>query len=200
VETDFHLDLDWVCLKESTFFAKLSLIYPTVTFISWEIVVNLPPVNFLFCSQWIPPLTHAVWKYEMLEVLLAAVNQLRFIKVLDWVAVPITIKHSDVGGFLAMERVVRAFIKTKDMVVNLKTKKRPARSVASICKDHHYGIEVPVQESRRRLIPWFMKLAVECITEMGCIPGMSIRLLCLCCGRVDRNPAGASGDCRPGKS
>jgi hypothetical protein len=39
------------------------------------------------------------------------------------------------------------------MVVNLKTEKRPARSVASICKDHHYGFEVPVQDSRRRLIP-----------------------------------------------
>jgi hypothetical protein len=38
-------------------------------------------------------------------------------------------------------------------VVNLKTEKRPARSVASICKDHHYGIEVPVQGSRRRLRP-----------------------------------------------
>jgi hypothetical protein len=99
----------------------------------------LPPVNFVFCSQWIPPLTHPVWKCEMLEVLFAVVHQLRFIKVLDWVVVPITIKHSDVGGCSAMQRVVRAFVKTKDMVVNLKTEKRPARSVASICKDHHYG-------------------------------------------------------------
>jgi hypothetical protein len=88
-----------------------------------------------------------------LEVLFAAVHQIRSIKVLDWVAVPITIKHSDVGGCSAMERVVRAFVKTKDMVVNLITEKRPARLVASICKDHHYGFEVPVQESRRRLIP-----------------------------------------------
>jgi hypothetical protein len=107
----------------------------------------------VFCSQWIPPLTHAVWKCETLEVLFAAVHQIRFIKVLDWMAVPITIKHSDVGGCLAMERVVRAFVKTKHMVVKLKTEKRPARSVASICKDHHYGFEVPVQDSRRRLIP-----------------------------------------------
>jgi hypothetical protein len=52
-----------------------------------------------------------------------------------------------------MERFVRDFVKTKNMVVNLKTEKRPARSVASICKDHHYCFEVPVQESRRRLIP-----------------------------------------------
>jgi hypothetical protein len=42
---------------------------------------------------------------------------------------------------------------TKDMVVNLKMENHPSRSVASICKDHHYEIELPVQESRRRLIP-----------------------------------------------
>jgi hypothetical protein len=87
-------------------------------------------------------------------LLFAAVHQLCFIKVLDWVAVYITIKHSDVGGCSDTEWVVQAFFKTKDMVVNLKTEKRPARSVASICKDHHYWIEVPVQESRRRLVPF----------------------------------------------
>jgi hypothetical protein len=121
VETAFHLDIDWAFLKESTFVAKLALLYPTVIFISWEIGVNLPPVNFVFCSQWIPPLTHDVWKCEMLEVMFAAVQKLRFIKVLDWVAVPITIKHSYVGGCSAMGRVVRDFVKTNDMVVNLKT-------------------------------------------------------------------------------
>jgi hypothetical protein len=96
VETAFHLDLDWVCVKESTFVSKLALIYPTVTFIPWKIGVTLPPVNFVFCLQWIPPLTHDVWKCETLEVLFAAVHQIRFIKVLDWMTVPITIKHSDV--------------------------------------------------------------------------------------------------------
>jgi hypothetical protein len=89
----------------------------------------------------------------MLEVCFADVQQLRFIKLLNWVAVPITIKHYDAGGCSAMERVVRTFVKTKDMVVNLKTEKRPAWSVASICKGHHYGIEVPVKESRSSLIP-----------------------------------------------
>jgi hypothetical protein len=47
---------------------------------------------------------------------------------------------------------------------------------------------------------WFMKLARECITEIGRIPVMSRMLLCLCCCRVDRNLAGARGDCRSRKS
>jgi hypothetical protein len=100
-----------------------------------------------------------------------AVHQLRFIKVLDWVTAPITIKHSDVGGCSAMERVVRAFVKTKDMVVNLKTEKRPARSVASICKDHLYGFEVPVQESRRRLIPLIHEIRKGVYHGDGLHPG-----------------------------
>jgi hypothetical protein len=130
VETAFHLDLDWVCLMEYTFVAKLAPLHPTVTFIWWKIGVTLPPVNFVFCSQWIPPLTHEVWKCETLEVIFTAVHQIRFIKVLGWLAVTIKIKHYDVGVCSAMERVVRDFVKTKYMVVNLKTEKRPARLVA----------------------------------------------------------------------
>jgi hypothetical protein len=35
VETDFDLDLDRVCLKESFFVANLAYIHPKVTFITW---------------------------------------------------------------------------------------------------------------------------------------------------------------------
>jgi hypothetical protein len=105
------------------------------------------------------------WKYSSPR------HQIRFIKVLDWMELPITIKHSDVGGCSAMERVVWAFVKTKHMVVNLKTEKRPARSVTSICKDHHYGFEVPVQESRRRLIPLIHETSKGVYNGDGLHPG-----------------------------
>jgi hypothetical protein len=75
VEMVFQLDLDWVCLKESTFFFNLALLYPTVTFISWGIGVTLPPVNFVFCSQWIPPLTREVWKCETLRCIKFALSK-----------------------------------------------------------------------------------------------------------------------------
>jgi hypothetical protein len=71
--TAFDLDLDWVCLKESFFVANLASIHPKVNFITWEIGVKLTPVNFVFCSQWIPPLTREVWKCETMEVLFVAV-------------------------------------------------------------------------------------------------------------------------------
>jgi hypothetical protein len=101
----------------------------------------------------------------------AAVQKLRFIKLLDCVAVPINIKHSDVGGCSDMERVVRDFVRTKCMVVNLM----------------HGQLLLS------------MKIASECITEMVCIPAMIPMLLCWCCARVGDNPAGASVDCRPRK-
>jgi hypothetical protein len=115
------------------------------------------------------------------------------------VAFPITIKNSDAGGCSDMERVVWDFVRTKDMVVNLKMKKLPARSVASICKDHHYGIEVPLQASRRPLIPLVNETFKGVYHGYGLHPGTSPRLLCLCCACVGRNPAGASGDFRPRK-
>jgi hypothetical protein len=37
VETDFDLDLEGVCLKESTCVANLAPLYSKVTFITWEI-------------------------------------------------------------------------------------------------------------------------------------------------------------------
>jgi hypothetical protein len=82
-EMAFDLYFDWVCIKESTFVANLAYLYPKVTFITWEIGVKLPPVNFAFCSQWIPPLTHEVWKCEILEVLFVAAQKPQFAKVLD---------------------------------------------------------------------------------------------------------------------
>jgi hypothetical protein len=48
-------------------------------------------------------------KCEMLEVLFAAVQNLRFMKVFDWLAIHITMKHSDVGRFSDMERVIKDF-------------------------------------------------------------------------------------------
>jgi hypothetical protein len=51
-----------------------------------------------------------------------------------------------------MVRIVRSFVKTKNMVVDLSKEKFHSGSMASLCKENHYGIEVPTQESRRRLI------------------------------------------------
>jgi hypothetical protein len=57
------------------------------------------------------------------------------------------------------------------MVVNLKTEKRPARSVASICKDNHYGFEVPLQDSRSRLIPLLHEISKVVYHGDGLHPG-----------------------------
>jgi hypothetical protein len=35
-ESDFDLDLDWVCVREDTCVANLASIYPKTTFIVWE--------------------------------------------------------------------------------------------------------------------------------------------------------------------
>jgi hypothetical protein len=64
-------------------------------------------VNIVFRSQWIPHLTHELWKCETPEVFFATVQRPRFVKVLNWVAVPITIKHSEVWGVPACSELLR---------------------------------------------------------------------------------------------
>jgi hypothetical protein len=94
------------------------------------------------------------------------------VKVIDWLAVPITIKNYEGGGCSDMEQV-EAFVRTNNMVVDLKAKKRPPRPVASIYKYHHYGIEVPVpvQDSNRRLIPLIHETAKGVYHGDGLHPG-----------------------------
>jgi hypothetical protein len=66
----FDLDLYLVCVMEATFVATLMRIYPKTAFLTWKPDMVLPPVNFVFCSQWLPPLSNKIWHCEVLEVFL----------------------------------------------------------------------------------------------------------------------------------
>jgi hypothetical protein len=70
VEGDFDLDLEWVCMREATVVANLMSIYPKTTFITWKPDIVLPPVKFVFCSQWLPPLSNKILHCEVLELFL----------------------------------------------------------------------------------------------------------------------------------
>jgi hypothetical protein len=62
VESAFDMDLAWVCVQEATFVANLAILYPKTTFMVWEPEFVLPPVNFIFCSHWLPPLINKIWQ------------------------------------------------------------------------------------------------------------------------------------------
>jgi hypothetical protein len=153
VESAFDVELSWLCVKQSTFVANLASLYPKTTFLMWEPDLGLPPVNFIFCSQWVPPLTNKVWKCERLEVIFAAVEKIRFTQVGDWKSVPIPIKHSEVGGCLDMTRIIRAYVRRPAWLVDVKVVQKVPRMVSSFCKDHHIGIPVTKERSRRNLTP-----------------------------------------------
>jgi hypothetical protein len=133
--------------------ANLASLYPKTTFLMWELDLGLPPVNLIFCSHWVPPLTNKVWKYERLEVLFAAVDKLRFTHVGDWKSVPILIKHSEVGGCSDMTRIIRAYVRRQAWLVYVKVVRKVPRMVSSFCKDHHIGIPVAKERSRRKSTP-----------------------------------------------
>jgi hypothetical protein len=153
VESAFDVELTWVCVKEATFVASLSSLYPKTNFLIWEPDLGLPPVNFIFCSQWLPPLTNKVWKCERLEVIFAAVEKLRFTQVGDWKSVPISIKHSEVGGCSDSTRIIRAYVRRPAWLDDMKVVRKAPRMVSSFCKDHHIGRAVAKESSRRILTP-----------------------------------------------
>jgi hypothetical protein len=76
VEGAFDLDIEWVCVREATFVAYLMRIYPKTTFLTWRPDMVFPPVNFVFCSQWLPPLSNKIWHCEVLEVFFASAEKL----------------------------------------------------------------------------------------------------------------------------
>jgi hypothetical protein len=68
VETVFDMDLAWVCVHEATFVANLARLYQKTTFMVYEPELVLHPVNFMFCSHWLPPLTNKICQCTRLEV------------------------------------------------------------------------------------------------------------------------------------
>jgi hypothetical protein len=98
VEGAFDLDLEWLCVSEATFVANLVRIYPNTTFLMWKPDMVLPPVSFVFCSQWLPPLSNKIWHCKVLEALLAWAEKFRFTKSSGWKSVAISIKHAEKGG------------------------------------------------------------------------------------------------------
>jgi hypothetical protein len=127
VEGDFHLDLEWVCVSEATFVDNLVRIYPTTTCIMWKPDMVLPPVNLVFCSQWLPPISNKIWHCEVLEALLASAEKFRFTKAWGWKSVAISIKHADVGGCSNATQIIRAFVRQTSWLIDLKVQKRGPR-------------------------------------------------------------------------
>jgi hypothetical protein len=138
VEGAFDLDLNWVCVSEATCVANLVRICPNTTFLMWSPELVLPSVNFVFCSQWLPPLFNKIWHCEVLEALLASADKFRFTKAWGWKSVSISIKHADVGGCSNITQIIRAFIRQTAWLVYLKVLKRDPRMVSSFCKDHQF--------------------------------------------------------------
>jgi hypothetical protein len=52
-----------------------------------------------------------------------------------------------------MTSVSRAFVRRQSLLVDVKVAKRGPRMVSSFCHDHHVGVAVPKEVSRRTFMP-----------------------------------------------
>jgi hypothetical protein len=84
----------------------------------------------------------------MAEVLFAAVAKLIFTQVGDWKSVPISIKHSEVGGCSDSTRIISAYVRRSAWLVDMKVVRKAPGMVSSFCKDHHIGSAVAKERSR----------------------------------------------------
>jgi hypothetical protein len=108
-------------------------------------------VEILFSSQWLPPKTHGIWDEPTLGLVFPLVKNPRFKSHLTWKANPFVVKHDEVGGSSTMERTL--YVLSKGLKVESNIIQRMARNVSSFCKDHHFGNDACLQESRRTLMP-----------------------------------------------
>jgi hypothetical protein len=60
--------------------ANLVSLYPKTTSTMWEPKIILSPVNFVFYSQLLPPLSNKLWQCEALEVMSVLMEKLCFTK------------------------------------------------------------------------------------------------------------------------
>jgi hypothetical protein len=153
VESAFDMDVAWVYVQEANFVPNLASLYLETIFIVWEPELVLPPVNFIFCSHWLPPLTNKIWQCNRLEVLLVTLDKLRITKAWDWKCVPIEIKHSDVGDCSDIKLNIHTFVRRYAWLVDVKVVKKGPRMVSSFCKDNLFGFLVANGASRGTLIP-----------------------------------------------
>jgi hypothetical protein len=74
VETAFNLELEWLCLQETTHLEALSSLYPEVNIIVWKTGVILPPVEYLVSSLCLPPKSHWIWDDPALEFVFSSMK------------------------------------------------------------------------------------------------------------------------------
>jgi hypothetical protein len=102
--------------------------------------------------------THGIWDEPSLRLIFSSVKNPRFKRHLTWKATPFSFKHDKVGGSSTIERIFYVF--SKRLKIETEVMQRTSINVSSFCKDHHFGTEVCLQESRRTLTPKLVLLSL----------------------------------------
>jgi hypothetical protein len=168
VERAINMDIDWICLKEPTFFGVMTALYPHATVVMRKEGVVLSKVSVMMCSQWLPPKTHAIWMNPEFKLVLSQVANPILKSLTDWKSFPLCIRHQEMGGITVTE--VLLHVLSRGRFTPESVKHHSPRMVSSCCKDYNFGREVDSQQSRRALKPDVVRVAEGIYHESGIYP------------------------------
>jgi hypothetical protein len=113
----------------------------------------VPSMDYIFCSHMMTSNTQALWSESRLKAMFVNILKPRFVVTGRWSCDLLELFHQEVSGGTDFQCCLRVFTPMVLSLEGVNVKKSTPRSVCSIAHDHHFGVEVQVQASRKHRTP-----------------------------------------------
>jgi hypothetical protein len=183
IDTILNISINWICLQDQLFTKPLAKLFPQVTFLEYSATLNLPSVDYMFCSHIMSGKNQALWSDSFLKAVFVNILKPRYVATGGWMCIPLDLSHPEQGGSTDCTCRLRVFTTTvltwKGAIFN----KTCAQSVSSLALHHHFGAKVGKQASRQNKKPEIWCISPGVYHEDGLFPlnkGRSPLLLLRC--------------------
>jgi hypothetical protein len=184
IDTILNISIIWICLQDQFFTKPLAKLSPQVTFLEYLATLNLPSVDYVFCSQIMPGKKQALWSDSRLKAVFVNILKPRYVATGGWTCIPLDLSHPKQGVSTDCTCRLRVFTMTGLTLEGALRNKTSARSVSYLAHDHHVGAKVGKQASRQPKNPEIWCISPGVYHGDGLFPinkGHNPLLLLRCC-------------------
>jgi hypothetical protein len=153
IDTTLNKSIAWICLQDQLSTKSLANVFPQITFLEYSATLNLPSVDYVFCSHIILGKSQALWSDSRLKAVFVNILKPRYVVTRGWTCMPLDISHPKQGGSTDCTCRLRVFTTTVLTLEGAILNKTIAQSVSSSARDHHFGANVGKQASRQHKKP-----------------------------------------------
>jgi hypothetical protein len=153
IDTILNKYITWICLQDQLSTKSLANVFPQITFLEYSATLNLPSVDYVFCSHIITGENQALWSDSRLKAVFVNILKPRYVATRGWTCMPLDISHPKQGGSNDCTFRLRVFTTTVLTLEGALLNKTSAQSVSSLARDHHFGANVGKQASRQHKKP-----------------------------------------------